>query len=53
MLVSGDGDFEVLVERIRERFNVRTEVYSVFPLTAAALITAAGNYVAIEKNLLL
>jgi uncharacterized LabA/DUF88 family protein len=53
VLVSGDGDFEILVERIRERFKVRTEVYSVFPLTAAGLITAAGNYVAIEKNLLL
>ncbi|MDG1463299.1 MAG: NYN domain-containing protein [Gammaproteobacteria bacterium] len=53
VLVSGDGDFEILVERIHERFNVRTEVYSVFPLTASALITAAENYVAIEKNLLL
>jgi uncharacterized LabA/DUF88 family protein len=53
VLASGDGDFAILLERIKQRFNTRSEVYSVFPLTAAALITAAGNYVAIEKNLLL
>jgi uncharacterized LabA/DUF88 family protein len=53
VLASGDGDFEILLQRIRERFKTRTEVYGVFPLTAAALISAAENFVAIEKNLLL
>ena len=53
VLASGDGDFTVLLERIRERFDTRTEVYGVFPLTADTLITAAHKYVAIEKNLLL
>jgi uncharacterized LabA/DUF88 family protein len=53
VLASGDGDFEILVQRIRERFKTRTEVYGVFPLTAAALITAANNFVGIEKDLLL
>ena len=53
VLASGDGDFAILLERIRERFKTRSEVYSVFPLTADALITAAGKYMPIEKNLLL
>jgi uncharacterized LabA/DUF88 family protein len=53
VLASGDGDFAILLERIRERFKTSTEVYGVFPLTANALITAAGKYIAIEKNLLL
>jgi uncharacterized LabA/DUF88 family protein len=53
VLASGDGDFEILLQRIRERFKTRAEVYGVFPLTAAALISAAENFVAIEKNLLL
>ena len=53
VLASGDGDFEVLLRRIKERFKTRSEVYGVFPLTAAALITAADNFVPIEKRLLL
>jgi uncharacterized LabA/DUF88 family protein len=53
VLASGDGDFTVLLERIRERFGTRTEVYGAFPLTANSLITAASNYVPIEKSLLL
>ncbi|MFT4590833.1 MAG: uncharacterized LabA/DUF88 family protein [Gammaproteobacteria bacterium] len=53
VLLSGDGDFAILLERIRERFKTRSEVYSVFPLTAAALITAASSYVPVEKGLLL
>ena len=53
VLASGDGDFEILLRRITERFGTRTEVYGVFPLTAAALRIAADKYVPIEKNLLL
>ena len=53
VLASGDGDFAILLERIRERFTTRTEVYGVFPLTADALVTAAGKFVPIEKSLLL
>jgi uncharacterized LabA/DUF88 family protein len=53
VLASGDGDFAILLDRIRERFKTGTEVYGVFPLTADALITAANKFVAIEKNLLL
>ena len=53
VLASGDGDFAILLERIRQRFDTKSEVYGVPRLTADALITAAGRFVAIEKNLLL
>ena len=53
VLASGDGDFAILLERIRERFNTKSEVYGVPRLTADGLMTAAGRFVAIEKNLLL
>jgi len=53
VLASGDGDFEILLRRIGERFGTRTEVYGVFPLTAAALRAAADKFVEIEERLLL
>ena len=53
VLASGDGDFTVLVERIRQRFNTQSEVYGVRQLTAEPLIAAASRFIAIEKNLLL
>jgi uncharacterized LabA/DUF88 family protein len=53
VLASGDGDFTILLERIKQRFNTRSEVYGVRQLTADALIMAAGKFIAIEKSLLL
>jgi len=53
VLASGDGDFAILLERIKQRFKTRSEVYAVRKLTAVALITMAGKFVPIEKNLLL
>ena len=53
VLVSGDGDFTILLERIRQRFNTRSEVYGVAKLTAGSLITAASGFIPIEDNLLL
>jgi uncharacterized LabA/DUF88 family protein len=53
VLASGDGDFAILLERVRQRFDTKSEVYGVPRLTADALITAAGRFIAIEKNLLL
>ena len=53
VLASGDGDFTILLERIKQRFNTRSEVYGVRQLTADALITATGKFIAIEKSLLL
>ena len=53
VLASGDGDFAILLERIKQRFNTRSEVYGVTQLTANALIAAANKFVPIEQSLLL
>lgn len=53
VLASGDGDFDLALERAENRFGVSTEVYGVEQLTAGSLIKAAGSYIAIEGELLL
>jgi uncharacterized LabA/DUF88 family protein len=53
VLASGDGDFDLALERIDERFGVATEVYGVKPLTAASLIKAATSFVAIDESFLM
>ncbi len=53
VLVSGDGDFDMLVERIQQRFGIPVEVYGVPQLTAQNLIDVADVYHPIDENLLL
>ncbi|TFH92368.1 LabA-like NYN domain-containing protein [Vibrio ouci] len=53
VLLSGDGDFEVLVDRIQQRFNTKVDVYGVPGLTAQSLIDAADNFIPIDENLLI
>jgi uncharacterized LabA/DUF88 family protein len=53
VLASGDGDFDLLVTKIRTDYKVPVEVYGVPQLTANSLIKAASKYVPIENNLLL
>lgn len=53
VLVSGDGDFDLLLEKLANEFAIRTEVYGVPGLTAASLIKAASCYVPIENGLLM
>lgn len=53
VLLSGDGDFAMLLEKVRDAYGVTTEVYSVQPLTANALIHAASRWHAIDQALLL
>ncbi|CAH6803546.1 NYN domain-containing protein [Vibrio chagasii] len=53
VLVSGDGDFEILVERIKQRYGKKVEVYGVPGLTAQNLIDSASKFVPIEKDFLL
>ena len=53
ILASGDGDFNILLRRIRERFNTNTEVYGVEQLTSNFLIEEAGRFIAIDAKLLL
>ncbi len=53
VLASGDGDFDLLINKIRSDFGVSVEVYGVAQLTAASLIKAASKFVSIEDDLLL
>lgn len=53
VLASGDGDFDLMVQRIRAKHRVSVEVYGVEALTAASLIAAADRFVPIEDRLLL
>ena len=53
VLVSGDGDFDLVVRKLRETYDVQVEVYGESKLTAASLIQAANRFVPIEGRLLL
>jgi uncharacterized LabA/DUF88 family protein len=52
ILLSGDGDFDLLLQKVSQDYGVTTEVYGVPSLTANSLINAAGIYHKIESNLL-
>jgi len=47
------GDFDLLVQKIRDKHRVRVEVYGVAELSAASLIRAADKFVPIKDRLLL
>lgn len=53
VLASGDGDFEILVNKIRSKFDIPVAVYGVPKLTATSLINAASTFHPIEQSLLL
>ena len=53
VLVSGDGDFDLLVDRMRTKKNATVEVYGVEKLTAASLIKSASRFVPIDSSLLI
>lgn len=53
VLVSGDGDFDLLAHKIRAVHGKKVEVYGVPQLTAASLINAASEFVPIKRDLLL
>ena len=53
ILLSGDGDFDLLLNKVRSTYPVTTEVYGVPALTAPSLINAAGRFIAIDDKLLL
>ena len=52
ILLSGDGDFDLLLEKIKKDYAVSAEVYGVPELTAKSLINACSVYHRIEKDLL-
>jgi len=53
ILLSGDGDFDLLLEKVKKDYNVSAEVYGVPALTANSLIDAASSYHRIKEDLLL
>ena len=53
LLASGDGDFDLLVDKLRKDLNVIVEIYGVRQFTATSLINSASKYIPIENGLLL
>ena len=53
ILLSGDGDFDLLLKKVESTYNVMTEVYGVKALTAKSLIDATTIFNPIEQDLLL
>jgi uncharacterized LabA/DUF88 family protein len=53
LLASGDGDFDLLVDKIRKDLNVIVEIYGVRQFTSTSLINSASKYIPIENGLLL
>ena len=53
VLLSGDGDFDLLVERIKVSYGIDTTVFGVAALTATSLINAAAVFEPIQGRLLL
>lgn len=53
IFVTGDGDFAILVDKIRSKYNTDVDVYGVPSLTAKALMDSATRYVPVEDEWLL
>ena len=53
ILASGDGDFDILVKRLIEKYNSIDEVYGVKQLTALSLANSASKFIPIKSDLLL
>ncbi len=53
VLLSGDGDFAVLLDKIQKDYAVSAEVYGVPKLTANSLIDAASVYHRIDEEMLM
>ena len=53
VLLSGDGDFSLLLDRVSEKHNVETHVYGVPQLTARSLIQSCDVYSEISEDSLL
>lgn len=53
VLLSGDGDFDLLLNKIKQTTAAQTEVYGVPTLTAQSLMNAADRFMPIDAPLLL
>ncbi|EWH10079.1 hypothetical protein DS2_09812 [Catenovulum agarivorans DS-2] len=52
ILLSGDGDFDLLLQKVRDAYQVQTQVYGVPSLTANSLIDAADEFTPILQDML-
>ena len=53
VLASGDGDFDLLVYKVRNNYQTEVEVYGVPELTSGSLINSASKFYPIKEDLLL
>ncbi len=53
VLLTGDGDFDLLARKLRDDLDVPVEVFGVRALTAQSLVHAATRFHPIETDLLL
>ncbi|WP_200810616.1 NYN domain-containing protein [Oceanospirillum multiglobuliferum] len=52
ILLSGDGDFDLLLNKIQHKYGVEAQVYGVPALTASSLIEASSEFHAITEAFL-
>ncbi|TRX54944.1 NYN domain-containing protein [Thalassomonas sp. M1454] len=53
ILLSGDGDFDLLVTKLRTKHKCEVTVVGVEELTATSLLIACDDFIGIDDNLLL
>ena len=53
VLASGDGDFDLLIEKITQKYAVTSEIYGAPDLTANSLINSCSKFFPIKEDLLL
>ena len=53
VLLSGDGDFDILAKTLREKYQTKVEIYGVEALTAQSLINASDTFIPVGNKLLL
>jgi len=53
ILLTGDGDFAILLDKVKDVYSVTTEAYGVPKLTAKALIDSCTKFNPIDSDLLL
>jgi len=53
VIVSGDGDFAILADKIRLDLGKEVEVFGVPKLTAKALVDSSTRFISINDSLLL
>ena len=52
ILLSGDGDFDILVQKVINKYGCLVHIYGVRELTANSLIKSASKFYSISNNLL-